>query len=744
MKSIHKYTINPHQLILVTPAKLIILLLLLCGNSSITLFTPMLARAASTNSPTFTQFPIPNIGAVGDITKGSDGNLWFIEGSESNGVPSYIIRVTPSGTMTEYTVPTPTGANFVFPTNITSGPDGDLWFDMRVPNANGSTAYDIASVTTSGTFTEYPMPSGWGMPGDITSGSDGNLWFVMNNCATASLGGSNIGRMTPNGVFTEYPMPATSCPSSITSGSDGNLWFTDSSPGAIGRITPSGSITEFPLPGTSPGASDIITGSGGDLWFFASSEETTGVYNSSIGRITPSGSITEFPLPSGESSYTGPYSIAAGSDGNIWFTYLLTNTSESSVFELYSITPDGTLTEYPFPTSSIAGFSLYAPTLYMTSGSDGNLWLTASNIGAGELTNQSVVRINIPSSTQTPAPPPPQQTPPNPPAQNPACKDILFVGARGSGEAGPGKPGWVPTSANPLGFGSTVLSAYNQLKAKIGSKYTIEPISADYPANSVFSLPLAADKYFGGLSQGENVVINYLINRTATCPNEQIVLAGYSQGAMVMHDVLHELENTNSGNEVLARLDAAILIGDGDRVPHDNVQYFGSMHQGHEGIGLAWTSQSGATTTKFPETLAGRVYEVCNRGDPVCDEPAATITTYVHFQYPGSAALSEATDSAADSVLSTPVPTPRVVNLKLNAGKPFSHQLTAKIGTDYTLEWSLMPPGVMPKGLKLSSRGLITGTPVNTPTGQTQIRVRSQILGISGNWVPVTLDWNAN
>ena len=410
MKNIHKYTLNPHKFVRSTPARLIVLLLVLCSISSITLFTPMFAKAAGASSPTFTQFPIPNIGVAGDITSGPDGNLWFIDGSESNSVASYIVRVTPSGTITEYTVPTPTSANFVFPTNITSGPDGDLWFDMLISNANGSTSYDIASVTTSGTFTEFPLPSGWAAPGNtgnITGGPDGNIWFIIGNCGTENPG-NGIGRMTPSGVFTEFPLSTTSCPSSITSGSDGNVWFTLA--GNIGRITPSGTISEFPLPGTNPGASDIITGPGGNLWFIAGNGETNGIPNTSIGRITPSGTISEFPLPSGDSPYTGPYSIAAGSDGNVWFTYMLTDSAGSSQFDLDSISPDGTINKYPLPASTIAGFSLFLPTYYMTSGSDGNLWLTANNVGVDNGVNQSVVRVDIAGATTTPPQPPPPPT----------------------------------------------------------------------------------------------------------------------------------------------------------------------------------------------------------------------------------------------------------------------------------------------------------------------------------------------
>ena len=54
----------------------------------------------------------------------------------------------------------------------------------------------------------------------------------------------------------------------------------------------------------------IAAGADGNVWF------TEGVGNK-IGRITPTGTITEFTIPTASS---GPLGIAAGADGNVWFT----------------------------------------------------------------------------------------------------------------------------------------------------------------------------------------------------------------------------------------------------------------------------------------------------------------------------------------------------------------------------------------------------------------------------------------
>ena len=102
---------------------------------------------------------------------------------------------------------------------------------------------------TSGTITEYPIPTASSAPGDIAAGPDGNLWF------TENLVGK-IGKISPSGTFTEYPIPSVNPhPYAIAAGPDGNLWFTETKTvnnfgvRAIGKITTSGAFTEYSLPG---------------------------------------------------------------------------------------------------------------------------------------------------------------------------------------------------------------------------------------------------------------------------------------------------------------------------------------------------------------------------------------------------------------------------------------------------------------------------------------------------------------
>src|SRR5258708_19338942 len=85
-------------------------------------------------------------------------------------------------------------------------------------------------ISPIGTLTEFTLPTPKSEPYGITAGPDGDLWFT-------EFQGNQIGRITPIGTLTEFRMttPATS-PNGITRGPDGNFWFTEDLGNKIGRI----------------------------------------------------------------------------------------------------------------------------------------------------------------------------------------------------------------------------------------------------------------------------------------------------------------------------------------------------------------------------------------------------------------------------------------------------------------------------------------------------------------------------
>jgi streptogramin lyase len=308
---------------------------------------------ASTSPGQIKTFGVPGTWPTG-IVSGPDGNLWFTELYTDR-----IGRITPSGQVTEFPVPTPQSQ----PKSIAVGSDGNLWFTEQAADR-------IGRITTSGEITEFPLPTSsvefspsvpdsFSGPTSIAAGPDGNLWFT-------EQAADRIGRITTSGEITEFALSAS--PQTIAKGPDGRLWFTESVGLAgevrIGRIASDGRITEFRPGGVRPG--DITAGPDGNLWF--SERSDAGI--AQIGRITPKGQATLFSLPSiglSETATAGPGDIVLGSDGNLWFT-------ARNPSKIGRITPAGQITQFPLPIHSSGPEGI-------TAGPDGNLWFTESRAG---------------------------------------------------------------------------------------------------------------------------------------------------------------------------------------------------------------------------------------------------------------------------------------------------------------------------------------------------------------------------
>src|SRR5215831_908848 len=99
------------------------------------------ARISPGQPVTITTYSVS--GGPAGITLGSDGAIWFTENAGNK-----IGRITNTGTLTEYDVPTPSSGI----DNIASGPDGALWFTENERN-------NIGRITINGIVTEYAIPT---------------------------------------------------------------------------------------------------------------------------------------------------------------------------------------------------------------------------------------------------------------------------------------------------------------------------------------------------------------------------------------------------------------------------------------------------------------------------------------------------------------------------------------------------------------------------------------------------------
>jgi streptogramin lyase len=114
-----------------------------------------------------------------------------------------------------------------------------------------------------------------------------------------------------------------------------------------------GRITEYPISNT---PYCIAAGRDGNLWF---------TENGKIGRVTLAGRVTEFAVSSKFTNETDR--ITSGPDGNLWFT-------ETSVGKIARVTPSGKITEFATPTRDSGPNSI-------TTGPGGYVWFTESGAG---------------------------------------------------------------------------------------------------------------------------------------------------------------------------------------------------------------------------------------------------------------------------------------------------------------------------------------------------------------------------
>ncbi|HEY2473339.1 MAG TPA: hypothetical protein VGI19_00925 [Candidatus Cybelea sp.] len=107
-----------------------------------------------------------------EIAAGPDGALWFTESTGGR-----VGRITTRGKVTEYAHGITSGE---VPSGIAAGPDGALWFtEYEVYESNDIRDSKIGRITTSGQISQYSKGlAGSAQPTDIVTGPDGNMWFV--------------------------------------------------------------------------------------------------------------------------------------------------------------------------------------------------------------------------------------------------------------------------------------------------------------------------------------------------------------------------------------------------------------------------------------------------------------------------------------------------------------------------------------------------------------------------------------
>ena len=231
-----------------------------------TIFTQLAVRrtphpAATATPSAITKIVLPNASArqISQMTTAPDGSLWFTDfGSQT----AKISHVTPSGTLTEFPIPTSEKVRTVFTFSIAVGPDGAIWVNEADYDGTDYTRF-IRRMTPDGVFTTIPEPAGL-LLGLLFTGPDGGLWFTgsrsLDNGSPPAAYKAVYGKIAPDGHITEYAYQGS--PGNIESlcvGPDKAIWYAVLDPvpvgsdythltGRIVRQPISGQVQEFAVP----------------------------------------------------------------------------------------------------------------------------------------------------------------------------------------------------------------------------------------------------------------------------------------------------------------------------------------------------------------------------------------------------------------------------------------------------------------------------------------------------------------
>ena len=325
--------------------------------------------------------------------------------------------------ITEFPIPTADSQ----PDGIAAGPDGNLWFTER------SRQQDRAD-HDGRRHHRVPDPHGRQRP-YRHRGRPGRQPLVHRSSAATRSGGSRRPASSPS---SRSPRPAAS-PRASPPGPDGNLWFTE-----VGRQQDRADHDgrrhhRVPDPdGRQPASTASRPGPDGNLWFTEVTRQqdradhdgrrhhrvpdpdgrqparpasrpartaTSGsprVRGNKIGRITTAGVITEFPVPTAGSS---PVGIAAGPDGNLWFTEYARQQDRAD----HDRPASSPSSRSPRQQQSLAGIA---------AGPDGNLWFT--EVDGNKIGRITTGRTPTPTDGfDAPRPPPDGPQPSRPPVSAP-------------------------------------------------------------------------------------------------------------------------------------------------------------------------------------------------------------------------------------------------------------------------------------------------------------------------------------
>lgn len=293
-------------------------------------------------------------------------------------------------------------------------------------------------------------------------------------------------------------------------------------------------------------------------------------------------------------------------------------------------------------------------------------------------------------------------------AASPTCEDLLVVAVDGNGQGGRGKPGAVT--------GRVVSDLVSRASAE-GRSVAVHPVrfSTPGPATLVQQRQRRTTKavtkprvraWRKPVAAGVRTTRQLVASQVRSCPEQQVVLVGYAQGAAVAHRVLQRLSPAQ-----LSRVSGAVTVSDPWRVKRSVVGVplgAPAAGRGSEGVLSRYAKRVGDVPRTTP---AFRVVSVCTKGDLVCNPNAtkasAAITKSRYATKAARRALSAAGWALWQRIALWPVPASAQVDVPV--GTSFVERLTVSGGStgSQAAAWT---PTDLPDGVTLGRDGVLRGT----------------------------------
>ena len=211
--------------------------------------------------------------------------------------------------------------------------------------------------------------------------------------------------------------------------------------------------------------------------------------------------------------------------------------------------------------------------------------------------------------------------------------------------------------------GGVVTSAHMTMRT-VADQYLADSVSVLKPSAYEVGLfrvnPAAAatywylhnvHRYLSSIATGISDAVSQAKLLHGRCPQALLILAGYSQGAMVMHQAELQIANGHEGG-LLQQIAGTLLLGDGDRIPYTAAKQFGTSKARAEGV-RTWLRRNSHQDVWDSAAAAN----ICNAGDMVCDFSVSRIfhapaaikihTSYAVRRKDGSYTYDPALTSAA-------------------------------------------------------------------------------------------------